>query len=213
MDQQAPVSEADLQYSSTAPQEVGQDIPLESEVQSTNAQTTQITFQQMLTKDGPFGLTLDVKYKGLAIVALGVGRFNVQNSKAEPSCRAQLHDYVVRVNEHTDREAMLREIKDTHGPLSMTFVRTTQFTATFIKGQQSLGLGLSYQAESISVDIRELRVGCIMDYNATAPEGAKINCGDSFVAVNGCSGDCKAMIHAMRTQEELFVTLRRGLQI
>jgi len=167
-------------------------------------------FDIQLSKDGPLGITLDIKVTGLCVVRIGGGCFDNYNNKVDQSRRVRRHDFIIAINGKTDRDAMLNEVKECTGMVNLKIARPMVFPAKLKKGSRPLGAGLGYQEESCSVDVREIRDGVLKEYNDGQHEDKfKVRVDDCIIGVNNIFDDPAQMIEAMKSLDEFELKVMR----
>lgn len=164
-------------------------------------------FDLVVTKDGPFDLTLEVKPFGLIILALGDGCFATQNATAAK--KAQPYDLIVKLNGETEIDAMIAEAKSCSGQVTFCIARLPLIEITIRRNGNQLGATLGSSRGSHVLDIRGFREGALQDFVATAPAHLHVACGDVILNINGVSACPEKMKNVMKTINELKIQIVR----
>jgi len=167
------------------------------------------TFEISVVKDGPLGIMLDIKAAGVNVVHVSAGCVQTYNAKADPDKCLEKFDYIVDINGKTSCKSMLGEVTECKGTVTLKVVRPVQWTVKLVKNGKPFGAGLSFDKDSVSIEVTEIRDGTLKEFNASASPDLQIKPFDSIIKVNGIGDSPNQMIEALKTLPELELTVIR----
>mmetsp|Transcript_30340 Transcript_30340/g.100678 ORF Transcript_30340/g.100678 Transcript_30340/m.100678 type:complete len:255 (+) Transcript_30340:72-836(+) len=168
------------------------------------------TFEVVVERNGRLGLQVEMKESCLLCVRVIEGcNLEAYNKTAPADRRLECTDFVVEVNGQKVLDKMVQEVNDA-STVKMKVVRSVPFTVKIKKGGKPMGVGLTYQKDSIAIDLKEFRDGAVKDYNSTAPPESRLEVNDSIISVNGVAATPEKMVEVIKNSPEMELCLIRA---
>mmetsp|Transcript_14662 Transcript_14662/g.37278 ORF Transcript_14662/g.37278 Transcript_14662/m.37278 type:complete len:258 (+) Transcript_14662:70-843(+) len=164
------------------------------------------------TTEHPLGIVVDYRGGTLMVVSANSGAAQAYNDSSEASKQVQTHDFILKVNEVTDHESMVKELGQ-KGSLKLKVQRTAPFRVSVSKGAKPLGMKLAYVNSSVSICVQDFLDGAVADHNSHAAADAQIKLRDRIIGVGDIiSPACKAgeMVEALKTRDPVDLLIARA---
>lgn len=169
------------------------------------------TYQIGVSTDGqPLGLSFDTTKAGLMVRAVLAGPMKTHNVCSSDSTYVYQQDFIVKVNNVSDVEAMKAALA-IHHELRLEMVHPKRLEVNIDSRTTALGLDLqAFDESSLALEILHIQdEGAAKDFNAHCPPECAIEAGDLIHSVNEVSGDLYKMYRELHAKRLLKLEILR----